>query len=62
MINHSQRAMELFKQGYNCSQSVFVAFHEDMDIDLETALKLSPLLVQEWKDFEKFVVQSVECL
>lgn len=41
MINHSQRAMELFKQGYNCAQSVFAAFCEDLGIDFETALKLS---------------------
>ena len=41
MSNHSQRAMELFKQGYNCSQSVVAAFCEELDIDFETALKLS---------------------
>lgn len=41
MINHSQHAMELFKQGYNCAQSVFAAFCEDLGIDFETALKLS---------------------
>ncbi|MEN6490015.1 MAG: C-GCAxxG-C-C family protein, partial [Smithella sp.] len=41
MINHSQRAMELFRRGYNCAQSVFAAFCEDMGIDFETALKLS---------------------
>jgi len=33
--------MELFKQGYNCAQSVFAAFCEDLGIDFETALKLS---------------------
>lgn len=36
-----ERAMELFKQGYNCSQSVFGAFCEECDMDFETALKLS---------------------
>lgn len=41
MINHSQRAMELFKQGYNCSQSVVAAFSEELGLDTETALKLS---------------------
>lgn len=41
MSNHSQRAMELFKQGYNCSQSVVAAFCEELDIDFETALKIS---------------------
>lgn len=39
--NHSRHAMELFREGYNCSQAVFAAFCEDLNIDLETALKLS---------------------
>ncbi len=34
-------AMSYFKQGYNCSQSVFLAFCEDYDFDTETALKIS---------------------
>lgn len=41
MGNHSQRAMELFKQGYNCSQSVVAAFGDELNIDFETALKIS---------------------
>ena len=36
-----ERAMELFKQGYNCSQSVFGAFCEECGMDFETSLKLS---------------------
>jgi C_GCAxxG_C_C family probable redox protein len=38
---HSERAMNYFKQGYNCSQSVFLAFYEEYGMDLETALKVS---------------------
>ncbi len=38
---YSQRAIELFRQGYNCSQAVFAAFCEELDIDFETALKLA---------------------
>ena len=38
---HSQRAMALFKEGYNCSQAVFVAFCEELGMDQKTALKLS---------------------
>lgn len=41
MSKYSQRAMELFKQGYNCSQAVFAAFCDDMEMDFETALKIS---------------------
>jgi C_GCAxxG_C_C family probable redox protein len=41
MSEHSQRAMELFKQGYNCSQAVFLAFSDDLGLDFESAAKLS---------------------
>lgn len=41
MSNHSQKAMELFKQGYNCSQAVFAAFCDDLGIDFETAIKIA---------------------
>lgn len=41
MSSHSQRAMELFGEGYNCSQAVLAAFCEDLNIDYETALKMS---------------------
>lgn len=39
--SYKQRAMELFKEGYNCSQSVFIAFCDEYDLDIDTALKLS---------------------
>ncbi len=35
------KAEELFKQGYNCSQSVFCAHCEKFGIDFETGLKLT---------------------
>ncbi len=38
---HSDKARKLFKQGYNCAQSVFCAFADELGIDFETALKLS---------------------
>ena len=41
MSSYSQRAVEIFKQGYNCSQSVVAAFCEEMDIDFDTALRIS---------------------
>lgn len=41
MIDHSQRAKELFKKGYNCSQAVFASFCDELDIDINTALKIS---------------------
>ena len=41
MDTHAQRAMDLFNEGYNCSQSVFAAYCDDLDIDFETALKIS---------------------
>lgn len=43
-INHSiyvKKARELFQQGYNCAQSVFLAFEDLYQIDHKTALMLS---------------------
>lgn len=38
---YSQRAVNNFKSGYNCAQSVFLAFAEDFGFDEETALMVS---------------------
>ncbi|MEG0895407.1 MAG: C-GCAxxG-C-C family protein [Oscillospiraceae bacterium] len=40
-MSHSQKAVDYFKQGYNCCQSVFAAFADEMNLDFETALRLS---------------------
>ena len=40
-MNEKDRAIELFKEGYNCSQSVFTAFAHRFDIDEDTAKKIS---------------------
>lgn len=40
-MKKSDKAIEYFKTGYNCSQSVFLTFAEDFGLDKETALKLS---------------------
>lgn len=40
-INHAAKAHALFRQGYNCAQSVVGAFHEEIGLPLETALRLS---------------------
>ena len=39
--SHSEIAMGYFKKGYNCSQSVFMAFCDIYEIDADTALKIS---------------------
>ena len=36
-----QKAKELFKQGYNCSQSVLGVFCEELGLDFDTAMKIS---------------------
>ena len=41
MSAKSEKAKELFMQGYNCSQAVVGAFCEDLGLDFETAMKLS---------------------
>ena len=41
MSKYSDRAVELFMQGKNCSQAVFVAFATDLGLSEETALAIS---------------------
>jgi len=38
---YAQKAMDLFKEGFNCSQSVFLAFADMYEMDYKTALRLS---------------------
>ena len=40
-MDKSEKAKELFKQGYNCAQAVVGAFAEDFGLDMETLMKLS---------------------
>jgi C_GCAxxG_C_C family probable redox protein len=35
------KAEELFSEGYNCAQAVFLSFCDELDIDSATALKIS---------------------
>ncbi len=39
--SHEEIAKMYFKEGYNCSQSVFMAFSEEYNMDLDMALKIS---------------------
>jgi len=41
LSTHSELARKLFLQGYNCAQSVFVAFCDETGLDINTALKIS---------------------
>ena len=36
-----EKAMALFKEGYNCSQAVLGAFAEELGFDMDTAMRLS---------------------
>lgn len=38
---YAKKAMDLFKEGFNCSQSVFLAFEDMHKMDRKTALMLS---------------------
>lgn len=40
-MDYREKAEKLFLDGYNCAQSVFCAFIEDLGLDFDTALKLS---------------------
>lgn len=41
MSNRVQKAKELFKSGYNCSQAVLGVFCEELGLDFETAMKIA---------------------
>lgn len=40
-MTHEERANELLRQDYHCSQALFGAFADDLGLDIKTALKLS---------------------
>ncbi len=39
--HYGQKAKQLFLEGYNCTQAVFLAFSDRYDMDTSTAMKLS---------------------
>ena len=41
MESRKEQAVALFREGYNCSQSVFVTYADLFGMDKETALKVS---------------------
>ena len=41
MSEKSEKAKELFKQGYNCSQAVLGVFCEELGLDFDTAIKIA---------------------
>lgn len=41
MKNHKELAKSYFLEGYNCSQSVLLAFHEELGLDKETAARMA---------------------
>jgi C_GCAxxG_C_C family probable redox protein len=41
MKKRVERAQQLFREGFNCSQSVFAAFGDLYGVDRDMALKLS---------------------
>ncbi len=40
-MSKGEKAEKLFKQGYNCSQAVFAAFCDELNIEKETAVRLA---------------------
>lgn len=40
-MNRKDQANKYFNSGYNCAQSVILAFHKDLELDFETASALS---------------------
>jgi C_GCAxxG_C_C family probable redox protein len=40
-MTHAEHAVEVFRQGFNCSQAIFSAFAPSLGLDAETALKVA---------------------
>lgn len=40
-MTHAEKARDLFMEGYNCAQAVFLAFSEETGLDRETAARLA---------------------
>lgn len=40
-VSHTEKAVQLFMEGCNCSQAVFAAYADDVGMSKETALRLS---------------------
>ncbi|HPG92329.1 MAG TPA: C-GCAxxG-C-C family protein [Clostridia bacterium] len=40
-VDYEKKALENFKKGYNCAQSVTLAFADKLNVDSDTALKIS---------------------
>lgn len=40
-MDHREKAMALFREGYNCAQAVFGAFCEEFGMDFDTAMRVS---------------------
>ena len=40
-MTRKEKAMSAFKEGYNCAQSLLIAYEDMLTIDLETAKKIS---------------------
>lgn len=41
MENHREKARAYFLEGYNCAQSVLLAFHEELGLEKETAARMA---------------------
>ena len=56
-----ERAMALFEEGYNCAQSVFLAFSDLHGMDTHMAAALSSFSAVEWEDCARCAERSAGC-
>ena len=56
------RAVQNFEAGYNCAQSVFLAYSDIFELDMETAKKMSVSFGGGVGVCAKFAEQSVQWL
>lgn len=49
MESRIEKAEALFREGYNCSQAVFLAYADLVGIDFDTAKSFPAALAEEWE-------------
>ena len=61
MNHHKELAKSYFLKGYNCAQSVVLAFHEELGLDEETAARMASAFGGGMAACAKSAEPSAEC-
>lgn len=55
-MKKKQEAIQLFEEGFNCSQAVLGAFSKDLNLDQEMALKIATEFTNRFKEEQGSIV------